>query len=605
MYDHHCQYVMQCEQEGNKPVGLTLFNRLRPDYIRPLHHKDREVCCCVTCSNFEFMIDAVRANKDKLQDPSLLPSPCKASGFVEKFVCQDSTPACFEGGCHQCQARLDGCGLRLKEGVDDDDVLVLGYDNVQQGGEDGEVKTRRALVRHTWSLSKLFGELRRTLQPYFRHRYGWLWQSNAFQLHKQCLEHYTLLIVMDFAENLDILYSREIMAEHWCHNTASLLNVVATYYGPDGQRTDAHGIWSDVRTHDISYVHLGLDRVIRFYLEKGHDIKHLVLWSDGCASQFRCADHFFELSLYRERYFGLQSICLEYFWAAHGKSVADGIGALFKQEVAKFLATKEGMRTVHDAATIVSWLQKNYTTTRKAMRQYAGQRGETTILACVSHLLTVEQLEVKRAERRHAQPITGTLKIHEAYVLPGRRFAYRTYTCVCGGCTQHHNRLLHECDVTAEMYSCESGTSAPTLVTMEEMPSVGLAREWRQRNVNLDLDTITNGEVVAVKLLVNSQKYELALMLVTRTWVKVLARKQDDFGRTFRVGSVVLMGERFKFIDQGKLEFTTEYGKVLCVSKKDVIARRVRLSVLDRFGPKSCRLWSIGSDTWERLQAMV
>jgi hypothetical protein len=103
---------------------------------------------------------------------------------------------------------------------------------------------------------------------------------------------------------------------------------------------DIHYYIYDEKEHDTFFVQHAFILQWLFMKERGCFPQHHVVWSNGCASQFKSAQSWFFISRYHN-----ETICRKltsgcqmtwnYFATGHDKGEVDGVGALLKQELRK------------------------------------------------------------------------------------------------------------------------------------------------------------------------------------------------------------------------------------------------------------------------------
>ena len=152
------------------------------------------------------------------------------------------------------------------------------------------------------------------------HHYLAQWQSNVFRQVKEHIGPDVLVLIVDFAENLDIRTNFSIMQDHWSHPQVSIFCAVAffanVYTGEVVQ--EAHAIWSDSKCHDCVFSHLSIKKIVQTYTSSGRIFNNVLIFSDGCAAQFKCADFLLEYTKYFA-VFDIELLVHNYFATSHGQ----------------------------------------------------------------------------------------------------------------------------------------------------------------------------------------------------------------------------------------------------------------------------------------------
>ena len=152
----------------------------------------------------------------------------------------------------------------------------------------------------------------------------------------------TLLIMMDFAENLMCVAQSEVANKFYYRDIVSLFTAVV-YRRINGKLLHrSYGVFCDDKSHDISHVMVALKairhapspRVIDVDTIPGdpfEGIKRVCYFTDGARQHFKSKNAMFLLG-HHEQYFGtIGEWC--FHASGHGKSPCDGIGAVLKRLV--------------------------------------------------------------------------------------------------------------------------------------------------------------------------------------------------------------------------------------------------------------------------------
>ena len=148
--------------------------------------------------------------------------------------------------------------------------------------------------------------------------------SFQFKAYLSCIEFLTfgqLVIVQDFGQNRNLPPQDEVKGNYWGGRKQITLHPsVATYLDENGKcknLTITH--LSDITSHSAAMVHHITKDCIDILIKKHPTIewKKVILWSDGCAAQYKGKHSFFfldKLPIPAERNF---------FGSEHGKSKSD------------------------------------------------------------------------------------------------------------------------------------------------------------------------------------------------------------------------------------------------------------------------------------------
>ena len=187
------------------------------------------------------------------------------------------------------------------------------------------------------------------------HLFEATYQRNMYLRAKEDLPEYVLLSVQDFAENYRTMYQDEISSAHFTYEQVTLFTQVSNYHCPtcpDALVEESVVFISSDTSHSPGFI----NTCMKMYHDdlKGNnvDIKHEIIFSDGCASQFKSKTPF---SYVAESKCG-HSIQREYFGSGHGKSSCDSLGGLVKRTAIKYVAA--GTFVIREAVDLFTFANK-------------------------------------------------------------------------------------------------------------------------------------------------------------------------------------------------------------------------------------------------------
>lgn len=152
-------------------------------------------------------------------------------------------------------------------------------------------------------------------------------QKSFLQEEIQSLGDNEALVICDFSERFTTRARREIQSSYFGKKQISLFTV-KLYIGSDDY---SYVIASDENSQSKFTVYAYLDRIIEIAKGLNNKLTHVKIYSDGCAGQFKNKFMMFNL-LHAPNDF---EVTLEwnFFGTGHGKSPADGLGAIVKRGV--------------------------------------------------------------------------------------------------------------------------------------------------------------------------------------------------------------------------------------------------------------------------------
>ncbi|MEW5317512.1 MAG: hypothetical protein WDW38_008801 [Sanguina aurantia] len=202
------------------------------------------------------------------------------------------------------------------------------------------------LLRTVLTYKQLCEQACTQLQQYIYHSFVARWMAAQFKACKANLQRHQLLIVMDFSMNLVLSLPREVQAMWFFNKTMTLLMLITYHLDPDTGKLVkiVHAIFSDVKQHDQLFVEAALDMIAKRLGAALFDrFTEVYMWTDGCASQFKCKEVFKLRALRSGSKEGSSSsdssvwnkVIFQYsFCTSHGKGDHDGQGAVIKRHLA-------------------------------------------------------------------------------------------------------------------------------------------------------------------------------------------------------------------------------------------------------------------------------
>jgi hypothetical protein len=215
------------------------------------------------------------------------------------------------------------------------------------GGPNEEGGDRHALrLEHkSTSPSTLMSYLQPKLALFLIHNFEAKWQDVQF---KSCMENlapHEIVSVVDFVENYSFKDQNEVQSQHWFSFQVTILVHISFHLNPAWDTIDSstrvlteyHFYISDDKTHDNMFVQHCFSLHWRFLVEQGFQLpEEYIVFSDGCATQFKCSRSLFHISRYpsltrsNEMPLGCR-MQWNYFGTGHGKGRWDVAGAIIKQ----------------------------------------------------------------------------------------------------------------------------------------------------------------------------------------------------------------------------------------------------------------------------------
>lgn len=306
----------------SETCGRTFFHDKRPQNVKMIGDLPHDMCLCSYHGNFMQAVESLQ---------KCIPSlPGYKNGFIQMFLCEESTMNCWFGKCNDC------AGISIEK-------LKTYFDETQlQTNVKWIVWTKNSTTKRiekkekSGTLGGLATHISALSPQFLRHCFIKREQSNTFtkfdvpRAKDVQLENEGVLQI-DFAENFVCQGQDEVQAAHW-HQKQLTLFTSALYYGED---VHSKVFVSDNEKHTKDTIVPFLYKILTS-LPK--DLKILKIWSDGPTSQFK--NKFMAAMISRfESEFELK-IYWNYFATSHGKGCIDGIGATAKCIVRKHIRAR-------------------------------------------------------------------------------------------------------------------------------------------------------------------------------------------------------------------------------------------------------------------------
>lgn len=396
----HHKFLSETEHQ----VSYSCFCTLRPFWVVVPTEADRETCQCRTHENLQFMANALYVQG--------LSATKHIEEMVDATMCDAKSKVCAYGECKDCFSTTH----TLLRPPNNTEIAFTKWSlEENEKLNDGEVSGKKSTITVKTTVmtteDALAGEFHDGLLRFRRHVFNIRWQYRAYRQLRENLRNDECLLHVDFSENYSCKYSQEVQAVHFggSHQQATLHTGVL--YTAAEQSPVTFCSISPSRRHDPPAIWAHLDPVLDMIRERYPLIKHLHVFSDGPATQYKQKGNFYLLS--KEPFKkGFKNISWNFFEASHGKGAPDGIGATLKRS----------------ADTIV----RHGGDIPNAEAMFHKLRGMGTSV----ELFFVGEDDVERKVKEIIDgptlvPVKGTMKIHQVLSFSPGTIKYRDITCLC------------------------------------------------------------------------------------------------------------------------------------------------------------------------------
>lgn len=333
------------EANEERTVGLRAFELLKPFYVRRL--RERNTCACryhcelaelrVGWNNMRSATKGIHGRHcDCLCDVCLCPptmeptavsrpSSCHAdlshfTGLTDMWhsvVCPVTADGwhaqkCLKGECDLCGVEmLHICPREMETDL----PLMVQWHNFEmvvhgrtRSGKENKVprmmyQTTRAPVFITYLAEKL--------RPFIFHNYIAKWQAERFKESIDTFPPDSILSAVDFAENYTFQPYDELQSMHWLQHQITILVHICYRWNPaflvdpssDAPKllTEYHYYISDAPEHDTLFVQHCFALHWKHITGRGIRPNEHIVWSDGCAAQFKSRRCWYHVSRYVQK----------------------------------------------------------------------------------------------------------------------------------------------------------------------------------------------------------------------------------------------------------------------------------------------------------------
>jgi hypothetical protein len=372
-------------------ISLSSFVKLRPkECVFSNDSNAHSVCVCTKHENFNLMLRGSQLLKMS-SDKHLFNNKHE---ILQTVMCSPPLTDCYLRKCSSCPS-LEGLEETLNDIFDFNGVESVTYNQWSNKSENSKFN-RCGIETITKSASDFVESLCSSLNTYLPHHHINILQTNFWKRAKETLQDGEIGIQMDFAQNYAFVMQNAAQGYHWNNRQATLHTAVA-YYKQNGKiQTYCHVTICEAQDkHDTVTVHLCQSRLIKKLQAVVGNIKSIMYYSDGAASQYKNKKNFINLTRHNEDFkikaswhFGVTSHC---------KGPCDGLGGSIKR-----LAREASLKRLYD----------NQITTPRRLYEWAIATFEKIYFDYVSEAEYAKNDMKLRQRFNAARTIQGTQKYH-------------------------------------------------------------------------------------------------------------------------------------------------------------------------------------------------
>ena len=392
-------------------VSLGSFHALKPFNVRQAVLGDIEMCCCIYHVNVKNAVTAL-CEQFKILIPDF---PVTYQDFLSELIknCpKDAETTHISWDC------TPDSKTRCDHIMGQWDTLRACFSQTQL---ESTIKATRFVPDLNGRLSADNGPftvknvlefIEKKLTHFIHHR-NQLQHLREAQPILKMLYGSTPAIEIDFSENLTIPINHEAQSMHWTHRQVTVHTSVINC----GSYKLYHGALSDILEHDTVFTKSCLDNLLENYDTEST----LIIESDNCSSQYKCAAHFYDIQSISNT--TNCTVIRIYGVSGHGKGEADGVGSIIKTAVRREVARDNFFK---DAEGCVAFLNSKFVN---------GDGGLNRSVQFRIIELGEADLDRRPADNMRHYTVTGSSKFQIIIFTPySRTFKAAPRICVCDQC---------------------------------------------------------------------------------------------------------------------------------------------------------------------------
>ena len=319
---------------------------MKPFYIKAATTKDISVCCCKLHLEARWCIDAlIKICKDQNTPVEIinytkifehLTAECGKNDHA--YIDWDCTPN-KETICMHVQNSWRVLSKYIKEKIDGEACVSMAAFKMQTyKKKNGQEAERLEQIKVNANITNIIDTIIKLLPKIIHHR-------NLLKNYRNTIAEFRdintgIMIDIDFSEKLKVISKQEAQSQHW--NQKGI--IVHSGIMQEGGVKSYHAHLSDDRFQDQVFVNHVLDKMLEESSLKEGD--KLIIESDNCTSQYKCAEHFSGLQDIARKY--KVTVIRVYGVAGHGKGDVDHVGGLAKVCVRREIVAGEALYNSED-----------------------------------------------------------------------------------------------------------------------------------------------------------------------------------------------------------------------------------------------------------------
>ena len=403
-------------------ISASSFYKLKPSSVKLMKAAKYLQCLCDICDSITMMVRSIKLSFMGIGLPvPIVLLPGNERDLAGVTVCSLKQLSCVNRKCSKCSPEI---GLRPLLGDWAAESTTISYTVWERVEETVKGKTLNKMrkVTKTEPRADLYKALCQRLVKFAAHICNAVSQLSAYKKCKESLKKGEAACVIDFAENYVCRQYAESQTTYYVRNSVTIHPMVLIFPENSEVKRDSVVCISDDLTHDATSVKsffaiLGVH--LRIYYP---DVKHLIVWSDGCSCQYKSRDPMFNLS----KSMNLPvSMTWNFYGSRHGKSESDGESGVVKTYLDTIV--KAAQHTLNTAKDVYDLL----TNSDRHIMDGSSRRHFYYMKSTI-----IEKMRKERVKNQVA--LKGIRSLHSAKPnAQGTGILYKPLSCYCKGPCWH------------------------------------------------------------------------------------------------------------------------------------------------------------------------
>lgn len=426
MHKAYSQYKKEMSQNAQRILSLTAVHRVLPrKCFCPASTVPFHQCLCNVCENFRLiLLAAVHAGVkgvSRRTNATCISSMCEVQSDAtekEKDILSYKKE-CVWRQCKDCSHKFSRDLTEANKDLDmSRNVTWHQWEGVYQEIAGKRVKVNFAKIQKHGPLADLVSALKLQMVGMPKHLFLYQWQGQQFEIARKNLEPGEVLMVMDFAKNIQFERQREVQGAFWYRKSVTLHPCVCYYLCPKGcgrTVTDEIMCVTNDLTHDAHAVAAFEKCALKHLADKGIKPTRLIEFTDNCSAQYKCFTSFGYIT---HADFPIER---HYFGPGHGKGPGDSSVGRTKGHVDRGSRSDEPHGDLQDAQGLTEYCRKHLSTCDTDSEHCVHFRRHFYHVRKIRRRYKCEFKTLKGTTNYHCVKKTGTLG----------RLLFREISCFC------------------------------------------------------------------------------------------------------------------------------------------------------------------------------